>query len=397
MNEQLLIPEKIKVGYVNRNDTYTKKLAFVTYYDAKGILRKEKSWEGWRDKKIDPDEFNNVPTEGFVLNRNVGGAKQSYGWNTRIEKVRVFDPRGFEFEIALPNMLFILQECTSTKGKGLEGEFVYSWAGTELILLPVSSSEYTSSQNFTKIQNNKVSAKELKPGCYYLTKKQQKMLYLGRFNWYEFKEFKDQKKEFGLGVHDTYSHMYKLNDSKNHIFAIPNGDKFNFISLPSSSHLSNIISENVVDNYADIMEQFSQLQTSSNPISFKEEPVKFNWPEPDLKSNTHSRGEIGIVFKKEGDNIYQRYSLNYELKFLGSMRTNENSYEFLGVKTQEGYKYQIKNGKFVKMYNYPSYNRPRYTWEDNRPKLFTTSDIEAGFLNVKVILENGKELDLTKY
>jgi hypothetical protein len=34
--------------------------------------------------------------------------------------------RGFEFEISIPNLLYILQECTSTKGKGLDGEFVYA-------------------------------------------------------------------------------------------------------------------------------------------------------------------------------------------------------------------------------------------------------------------------------
>jgi hypothetical protein len=46
---------------------------------------------------------------------------------------RVYDPRGFEFEISIPNLLYILQECTSTKGKGLDGEFVYAWDGKDLV------------------------------------------------------------------------------------------------------------------------------------------------------------------------------------------------------------------------------------------------------------------------
>ena len=36
-----------------------KKLADVIYFDNKGVLRKEKSWKGWRDKKIDSQEFLN--------------------------------------------------------------------------------------------------------------------------------------------------------------------------------------------------------------------------------------------------------------------------------------------------------------------------------------------------
>lgn len=41
----LYLPSKIKVGYQKRNNCYTKKLAYVIYYDGKGKLRKEASWE----------------------------------------------------------------------------------------------------------------------------------------------------------------------------------------------------------------------------------------------------------------------------------------------------------------------------------------------------------------
>lgn len=136
--DNMYIPKKIKIGYQNRSDTYTGKLAYVIYFDDKGKLRKEQSWENWRDESIDPQEVSNDPVEGFVLNKEVGGVRSSnwfrdrYGsWN-RIEKIRVYDPRDFEFEISIPNLLFILQETSSIKGKGLEGEFVYAWVGTEL-------------------------------------------------------------------------------------------------------------------------------------------------------------------------------------------------------------------------------------------------------------------------
>jgi hypothetical protein len=66
---KMFIPTKIKVGYQERSGTYTGKLAYVIYFDNKGKLRKEASWEGWRDKKIDPIEFTNVPTSEFVLNK----------------------------------------------------------------------------------------------------------------------------------------------------------------------------------------------------------------------------------------------------------------------------------------------------------------------------------------
>lgn len=38
--ERFFIPEKIKVGYQKRQDTYTGKLSYIIYYDKKGVLRK---------------------------------------------------------------------------------------------------------------------------------------------------------------------------------------------------------------------------------------------------------------------------------------------------------------------------------------------------------------------
>jgi hypothetical protein len=171
-----MIPSKIKVGYQNRNDTFTKKLAYVIYYDEKGTLRKEKSWESWRDKKIDPDEYDNTPMEGFVLNKKVGGYKSD--WNFRNAYVRIYDPRGFEFEISVENLLFILANCDCSRGKGLEGKFVYSWHGTDLVLLPEGCEEYKNSVGFTSLKSMKVLAKELILGATYESKSQDKLIYL---------------------------------------------------------------------------------------------------------------------------------------------------------------------------------------------------------------------------
>lgn len=195
-NSQLLIPKKISVGFQERKDTYTGKLAYVIYWDYKNVLRKERSWQKWSDDNIPKVDFENVPTEGFVLNKGVGGARQSYGWDTRNEYIRVYDPRDFEFEISVANLLFILRECDCSKGKGLEGQFVYAWQGTELVLLPVTSSDYQNSVEYTKLQEGKIGKKEVIPGATYLTKDQQTWVYLGKFlhhdNYYGNK--KDVKK-----------------------------------------------------------------------------------------------------------------------------------------------------------------------------------------------------------
>ena len=202
MSQQLFIPKTIRVGYQHRNDTYTGKLAYVIYFDSKGKLRKESSWKSWCQledryeytwvgservqsetptrKGIPFNDFENLPTEGFVLNKKVGDYKSD--WNHRMAHIRVFDPRGFEFEISVENLLFILAEGNCTSGKGLEGKFVYSWHGTELVLLPTHCNDYKNCTKFTDLQSKKVGLRELVPGYTYLTKSQTEYIYMGRLS-----------------------------------------------------------------------------------------------------------------------------------------------------------------------------------------------------------------------
>ncbi len=185
MNNSILIPNKIRVGFQIRDDTYTKKLAYIIYYDHKGKLRKEASWESWRDEKIDPEEFENVPTEGFVLNKKVGGYANDWG-DFRQAYVRIYDPRGFEFEITVPNLLYILEHTSSIKGKGLEGEFVYAWDKTDLLLLPTCAPDYAKLLEINQRRAQvEIKNTDLKIGATYLTKQDAEWTYMGRFDTYD--------------------------------------------------------------------------------------------------------------------------------------------------------------------------------------------------------------------
>lgn len=236
-NTQLLIPAKIRVGFQNRNDTYTKKLAYVIYYDTVGKLRKEKSWESWRDKAINPIEYENSPTEGFVLNKNVGGYKSN--WNYRSSHIRVYDPRDFEFEISVENLLLILSCVDCTRGKGLEGKFVYAWDGTELVLLPEDSENYKYSSVFTKLQNLSVKANTLVPGHTYITKRQETLIYIGKLDSYN--NFPYDR--------TSAPHCVKL-----HVFW--NESIKNWSFLKELKSLAAVQSDIVVSNYAELRDSY---------------------------------------------------------------------------------------------------------------------------------------------
>ena len=216
MKSNIFLPKRIKVGFQNRNDTYSGKLAYVIYYDAKNKLRKETSWNNWRDKKIPDQEFDNNPVEGFVINKKVGGVEESW-YDVRKTYVRVYDPRGFEFEITIPNLLWILENCNCIKGKGLEGQFVYGWDGTELVLVPIDSSDYIdlTEKNDIIHGDNFIKTKDLVVGATYETVKGEKMIYMGRFDkWeHEVNDFYDRNRSYSCWGYREEGWRYPIDDT----------------------------------------------------------------------------------------------------------------------------------------------------------------------------------------
>ena len=269
--QKLFIPEKLKVGFQKRTGTYTGKLAYVIYYDQKGKLRKETSWQNWRNHEIDVLDTINEPTEGFVLNKGVGGVKQSYGWNPRNEYIRVYDPRDFEFEVSLPNLLFILRECDCSRGKGLEGKFVYSWDGTELVLLPVNSQDYQNSIEFTDLKLQGVKGRELVKGSTYTTKDMTKLCYIDRFEYH----FMVQGTDGYWGYREKRD---KKGFCKKYVFWNPQEESFVLMDTPKQ--IAKLVSSSEMPEYAEVVQQYYESPFGSKVkklISKPQENVKDNW------------------------------------------------------------------------------------------------------------------------
>lgn len=374
MNETLYIPKRIKIGFNKRSDTYTQKLGFVVYWDDKGVLRQEKSWEGWRDKKIDPMEFDNSPTEGFVLNKGVGGARASWGWNTRNEYVRVYDPRGFEFEISVENLLFILQECTSTKGKGLEGEFVYSWSGKNLVLLPVGSQEYKKSTEFTTNLVGKVDKSMMVPGKSYLFKNTSVAMYLGR---YEVNKMNYSKEIFREKKHVFLVEGYS--DDKN-----LNG----YLSYESGfTNISKVLTDEISDSFSDLLELFINSE-HHQPVK-EIEPIVVGTPRKPNEKDWQSM-YLGNCLIKVGDTQFRGIRVQQEYASI------HNDYRFY---LSSYYNYNIGNTTIKQDYIYSNSNSFLYYDPiDPKKKYYTLDEIYDllngyTFYKLHFVFENGKKVE----
>jgi hypothetical protein len=173
--------------------------------------------------------------------------------------IRVYDPRGFEFEISVENLLFVLEECSSIKGKGLEGEFVYAWDKSDLVLLPVCSADYKLSAKYTAGLNSKVTKNDMKEGCLYRLKSNMEVvMYLGKQKWFDVKHYNS----------DT---LYEYEDKgEKHIFAYPGKkDKYDtkYFSDIGFTKLSAKISDEVSPDFA---EEYSEFKKSLEGAGVKE-------------------------------------------------------------------------------------------------------------------------------
>ncbi len=328
MNNSVYIPETIKVGTVDRKDTYTKKLAYIIYYDSKGKLRKEKSWQSWLNYNKSKDtgaDFKNVPMEGFVLNKDAGGYSGGhYDWGRQL-KIRIYDPRGFEFEIDAPNLLYILQNTDCLKGKGLSGEFVYGWDGTELMLIPTSAPEYAKLTKYSDLMNGKsISAKDLVKGGTYLTNKNKKSIYLGRYELWD-TDWKNNYKPYSKGK----KHWFKEGDYIVH-------------KSSTSGYLISVVSDIPVDNYAEIMDKVEH-STDYSPLD-------------------ESKDEYIPITKEVAKDLYEKNCLKFYFTYNGKKCSGGYRKPYYHYEHKPDFRYDCENNK-----NRDSYYIGGYSWNYIKP------------------------------
>lgn len=337
MKSTIFIPKNLHVGFQNRSGTYTGKLAYIIYEDEKGVLRKETSWNSWRDDKIEPIVINNEPIEGFVLNKKVGG--YSTGWNHRSTYCRVYHPiHDFEFEITVENLLYILENCSMIKGKGIEGKLVLGWDGKDLLLIPVESpdykeiSEYTNKLNTAKDKN--ITNKTLQVNKIYITKNKDRYLYLGKFDYYE------------NGLRKGLEHYFLLGGSIKTFKTISG----KFIDFEDNNEFDYA----QVMDYVESIEKYSPVDTSKDVYTRVNvvELLKSKDNRKNYEFFTNDKRELNVSYYSHRDEFYIYHS-TYVPNSWGNMRwTSINVFGKREFKSEEASKLEIyertqylKNGK----------------------------------------------------
>ena len=298
MRTEMYIPKTITVGFQTRQDTFTGKLGYVIYTDHKGKLRKEASWQGWRDKKIESVTFDNTPTPGFTLNK---GVKRDGYWGNGRSVIRVWDPRDFEFEITVDNLIGILMHADVSK-RDITEPCVFAWYGTELVLLPTNSVEYQESVKYTENQSKKFSAKDLVVGYTYKTRKgQEDVVYLGRLEHYQFKSDRGSEVNKAPQLRKGLTHKFIGVDSKTLHTTSP------------SALIAHVVQEEVHPNFASLMDTYYKSETSQPVVGLRtaKQPIdKYFTPYVKVNDNTY----MSLHYDTTGGNYWSQQPRTYVLR-----------------------------------------------------------------------------------
>ena len=260
MKTELYIPKKLRVGFVTRDDTFTKKLAYVIYYDEKNKLRKETSWQSWRDHKIEPVEFANTPVNAHTFNKGV--QRDRYWSSGGRSMIRVYDPRDFEFEVTIDNLMGLLMHSDVSK-RELTQDCVFAWYGTELVLLPTNSIEYQESLKHTAKLNAKFSAKDLQLGHTYIRKRpdnpSETLVYLGRHDYH------DVESVYMHSLTPVKPQLFTATKRRRHIFMDPETRAI-YHKLEPSTHISSCVDPSVHAKFSFLMDDFSKDAASQDVV-----------------------------------------------------------------------------------------------------------------------------------
>lgn len=159
----ITIPEKVYVGFQGRRAEDEVPLGFMTPYtdDVAGEKRR-KTVDDWaagygRAKTFNSVTIDNAPMYGFRLGRAI---RRSGYMGSGASYVRIEDPRGFELEISIENLVALLENVAMERCEFL-GELVWGRVSnsTKNILIAVNSDEFKSA---VKTKSAVAAAKTIK-------------------------------------------------------------------------------------------------------------------------------------------------------------------------------------------------------------------------------------------
>jgi len=160
------IPEKVYIGFQGRRSQDEVPLGFMTpYTDDQAGANRRATVDQWargygREKTFNSVILENKPMVGFKIGRAI---RRHRSWGGNASYVRIEDPRGFELEISIENLVMCMVDNIIDNGE-IMAECVWGRDGNRNILLPTNSEPYKDSVATTAAVSAAISLRDVKLG-----------------------------------------------------------------------------------------------------------------------------------------------------------------------------------------------------------------------------------------
>ena len=290
----------LTIGFQSRNDTYSNKLGFIIPTNE---AQSNKNFTKWIDKKIPLKNITNDPISGFVFNKNI---QRKFSYSTS-EKMRVFHPEGFEFEITMNNLSFIIANA-NINAQEIMCDCVLGWFRGSVYLVPSHTEEGKAiiKQNQTDKQISTLSLGET------IEIKKKEYIYLGMRNYQQV--------------------------MKHTLFSIQDKNYHSFVKLPEYQSLDEkkdvstyLLQLDKLDSFRKLNKKYSRKVTIINLLNFLYHEFQNN--KPNLKTSTQELNYLLYLLKLiscYSTNFYFREELlyNYQSKNIVIQALNFNKENF---------------------------------------------------------------------
>lgn len=184
-NFQIKIHDKLYVGF-QRNASATGAMPvgwFTPYDDNKAGQKRRDAIDNWStyhnngQKPLNPILLDNKAMIGFRISQR----QRNAGWHSSTEYIRIEDPRGFEVDITLVNMIMLTDNNLIENGEILR-ECIWGRDGNFNVLLPINSTPYEQAFSNTERQKTHVNIRKLSRGDHVVLKNGISGRYMGKLH-----------------------------------------------------------------------------------------------------------------------------------------------------------------------------------------------------------------------
>jgi hypothetical protein len=214
-NLDIKLFEKVYVGFQKRNTESGSPLGFLTPWGedaaARGRMATVDKWSA--SSKLQSVVLDNIPVSGF----RVSDSARRNGWNGGNTVIQIEDPRGFELQITVDNMIQIMSGNLILDGE-IKVPCVWGRDGKDNILLPTNSEPYMNAIENTERLKQTFSMRSVKLGNKIELKDGRVGIYYGAYHQVIRKHYSDNVKgvrQFEkVGIDENKVHLVHITENK---------------------------------------------------------------------------------------------------------------------------------------------------------------------------------------